>query len=799
MKNQYCLPKIPEQLFCRTRIKALINDALASSHILFICGYFGSGKSMAIICYFYEKRDEVCWIDAKETENVIPVIKEILDAKEKVHYFVIDNVHKMAAEDFSELKHIILNASQKFILISQSSMISLFNGDMRYFVRTIGVEDLRYNYDEINVYFANNNFNLEEDEIRLLEERTKGWQIFLFYIIQSMRATGLPCGEEVIIQAKRPLYQYLDEKFMEEYTELERDFLLKIGGFKTISLGMIKSITGQANADRIMMDIMQKDSFVSLCAIDEYHFNSNYVKYFIQRRNQYIGEREIERIYRQAGRYYEKLGDDEEAIMCYKQAHDYQSMVDILNDMTDSGVGEGEAYRLRSYYSMIPDEWIKASPNLCAQMVVLSILKWDLESAEKWHKKIQQKCQDNTLEESTKKVWENLYIYLDMTIPLNSPDELIGKAKKYAAMIEDSELTMHRTSFTVNRPSVINGQWDLSIWARKTEEEIDEYGSYFRAIYKEDFAGVLDIIKAEFEYERNHLKNALVHIVSAIYEVESKANMDLLFVAYFIQMKIMVCAGQITTAKPILDNLKSKIEENNAGWLLPNYRAIEISEDLYENRLEEVDYWLENEAPNENTEFYILDCYRYFIKIRIYILNEQYVLGIACIERMRPMCIRFSRHADLMELELLSAAIYNRMDNREEACRHLLEALKLAEKFYYIRQVGDMGPLIYQTMMDLKDSHEGVGDEFFEEVMDIVKMVSERFPFYLKRETKTELSAAETAVLRLMAQAKTNGEIADQLCISVNTVKYHCKNIYLKLDVKNRSNAVAVAIQEKLI
>jgi len=39
----------------------------------------------------------------------------------------------------------------------------------------------------------------------------------------------------------------------------------------------------------------------------------------------------------------------------------------------------------------------------------------------------------------------------------------------------------------------------------------------------------------------------------------------------------------------------------------------------------------------------------------------------------------------------------------------------------------------------------------------------------------------------------SNQEIADKLFISLNTVKTHLKNIYLKLDVDSRSGAVAKA------
>ena len=52
------------------------------------------------------------------------------------------------------------------------------------------------------------------------------------------------------------------------------------------------------------------------------------------------------------------------------------------------------------------------------------------------------------------------------------------------------------------------------------------------------------------------------------------------------------------------------------------------------------------------------------------------------------------------------------------------------------------------------------------------------------------ISEREAAVLNLVVQGKTNPDIAEQLYISVNTVKNHLKNIYRKMGVSSRSQAV---------
>ena len=50
-----------------------------------------------------------------------------------------------------------------------------------------------------------------------------------------------------------------------------------------------------------------------------------------------------------------------------------------------------------------------------------------------------------------------------------------------------------------------------------------------------------------------------------------------------------------------------------------------------------------------------------------------------------------------------------------------------------------------------------------------------------------------------MAMGLSNEEIADKLFISLNTVKTHSSNIFLKLDVKRRTQAVEKAKRLKII
>src|SRR5690349_2830928 len=64
---------------------------------------------------------------------------------------------------------------------------------------------------------------------------------------------------------------------------------------------------------------------------------------------------------------------------------------------------------------------------------------------------------------------------------------------------------------------------------------------------------------------------------------------------------------------------------------------------------------------------------------------------------------------------------------------------------------------------------------------------------------QTGISKREYEVLELMARGYSNQEIADKLFVSLNTVKTHSSNLFVKLDAKRRTQAIQKAKELALI
>jgi DNA-binding NarL/FixJ family response regulator len=85
-----------------------------------------------------------------------------------------------------------------------------------------------------------------------------------------------------------------------------------------------------------------------------------------------------------------------------------------------------------------------------------------------------------------------------------------------------------------------------------------------------------------------------------------------------------------------------------------------------------------------------------------------------------------------------------------------------------------------------------------------LRQLVERDVFYRQTSSepddrRTELSEKQLQVLNQLALGRTNREIARELCISAETVKFHVRNMYRALGVSTRTEALRVAHERGLL
>jgi LuxR family maltose regulon positive regulatory protein len=190
---------------------------------------------------------------------------------------------------------------------------------------------------------------------------------------------------------------------------------------------------------------------------------------------------------------------------------------------------------------------------------------------------------------------------------------------------------------------------------------------------------------------------------------------------------------------------------------------------------------------------------------RLFLALDQQDQATGHLAYLHGMALSRGRHTAAIQARALQALA---APNQEEALAILTEALVQAEPLGYIRTFVDAG----QPMADLLRlaAARGIAPDYVNKLLaafdfglpiaDLGKISPEAEPpskiQNLKSEMIEPLSDRELDVLHWLAEGLTNQEIAQTMCVSVNTVKTHLKNIYGKMGVHNRKEAVAQA--EKL-
>lgn len=140
--------------------------------------------------------------------------------------------------------------------------------------------------------------------------------------------------------------------------------------------------------------------------------------------------------------------------------------------------------------------------------------------------------------------------------------------------------------------------------------------------------------------------------------------------------------------------------------------------------------------------------------------------GIECIRQVKDKC---------PATQFMMFTVY---ENDEK----VFEALKTGASGYLLKNTG-----LVQLIESIKELHQG-GSPMSS---NIARKLVTRFRNNEKEVSRIEtLSARENEILLLLSQGLLYKEIADQLKISVSTVRQHIHNIYEKLHVQNRTEAI---------
>jgi LuxR family maltose regulon positive regulatory protein len=181
---------------------------------------------------------------------------------------------------------------------------------------------------------------------------------------------------------------------------------------------------------------------------------------------------------------------------------------------------------------------------------------------------------------------------------------------------------------------------------------------------------------------------------------------------------------------------------------------------------------------------------------RVYISQGRYDDALRVIEPMLEMAKASQRIRSVLKMLAMQAVIVKCMGDTQNALQILEQALNLAKEEGFVRTFLDEGESMVQLLYEA--AAQGVEPEYTGHLLaeyTSPKPSSVTLPGEKKDqfEMVEPLSEREVEVLELIAEGYSNQEIATRLHISLSTVKGHTSNIYGKLAVNKRTQAVARA------
>jgi LuxR family maltose regulon positive regulatory protein len=321
--------------------------------------------------------------------------------------------------------------------------------------------------------------------------------------------------------------------------------------------------------------------------------------------------------------------------------------------------------------------------------------------------------------------------------------------------------------------------------------------------------------------EWNRLDQALPHLQRGIELGRQWNQWESLLAGYSGLARLHWALGEQEAAFAKLDELRNRAQELDVLWMTPPIQAYHALLSARRGDLQTAAAWAESSPVSQGSTIHFMLEPDALTLMRIYILQDRFAQAAALAAETATSAQAGGRLGRWTEAVLLQGLALHLQGEIDQALPHLEKALQRALAEDYRRIFLDEGPRMADFLRQAQkvgpDSSPGWDDglnQFIDELLFLFETSPAQEPARSARAVEPEsvssrpeprdhayepLSERELEVMKLIAIGLTNQEISEQLFISLNTVKTHVKNIYQRLEVSNRAQAIARARQLRLI
>jgi LuxR family maltose regulon positive regulatory protein len=291
-----------------------------------------------------------------------------------------------------------------------------------------------------------------------------------------------------------------------------------------------------------------------------------------------------------------------------------------------------------------------------------------------------------------------------------------------------------------------------------------------------DFDDALENIKTAYSLCKNESNNTIKVHVLMVYALALYGR------------------GDIAGIKKMIDEADNILKQN---IVFPTTMSIYISMKgfmlIEQNELEKANHFFkENELEYDKKIPYSYE-HGYTDFARLLIIEMRFREAEIILSKLLKMAQAANRIERIIETKVIYAILNKATGDKEKAIINLIEALEAAACENILMSFVLFHSAISDLLKEVYKIQATAKTKIPKALIDKLKLAIERREKFIKTNSESVLSDREVDALKLIAGDLSNQEIADRLFVSLNTVKTHIRNIFLKLAVDSRLQAVAKA------
>ena len=303
-------------------------------------------------------------------------------------------------------------------------------------------------------------------------------------------------------------------------------------------------------------------------------------------------------------------------------------------------------------------------------------------------------------------------------------------------------------------------------------------------------------------YERNELADAEVYVRRGIKQAKRGGFLQSLIIGQILLARILQARGDANGANKMLQAAINNTQMDLQQMYQAELTACQVQLWLAQNDLDTAFRWAQESNLSAEIEFNLQNEYEHISLARVLVTQGRassdgvmLTRALGLVERLALSAESAGRKGHLIELLTVQALALDAQGDLDQALSCLERALVLAEPQGFVRIFLDNGSPIIRLLKEA--ARRDIAADYAIKLLNQIDTDSQSdAPSSILIDP---LSDRELEVLHLMAQDLSYKEIANQIMVSLNTVRTHVKNIYSKLMVHKRSEAVAKARELNLL